>query len=109
MKHPELWTLHLNHCVDILMQSIQCSGNTALVPMVWQETQTIPFPDFSINRQCRDFDTLVEWRKENTLDMDKYVEFVKKPEGVKQALQDEAYFAIYGEQDREGSISPPPK
>lgn len=37
--------VHINHCVDILMQMIQCSGNVNLITMHWTETQKLPWPD----------------------------------------------------------------
>ena len=37
--------IHINHCVDILVQAIQCSGNVNLITMHWTETQKVPFPD----------------------------------------------------------------
>jgi hypothetical protein len=37
--------IHINHCVDMLMQTIQCSGNVGLITMHWVETQEYPFPD----------------------------------------------------------------
>ena len=37
--------IHVNHCVDILLQGIQCSGNVDLIPLHWVETQEYPFPD----------------------------------------------------------------
>lgn len=64
------------------MQGIQCSGNLNLITMHWVETHGYPFPDMSINKQCVDFDKLTEWRKENSVDMDKYVEKMKMKEGV---------------------------
>ena len=33
--HPELWYIHNNHCVDILMQNIMCNANTDLYTMQW--------------------------------------------------------------------------
>lgn len=74
----EMFAVHVNHCVDILMQAIQCSGNVNLITMHWVETQPYPFPDMSVNRQCVDFDALTAWRREHTLDMDKYVATMRK-------------------------------
>lgn len=37
--------MHINHCVDILMQAIQCSGNANLVTFHWVEKLQHPFPD----------------------------------------------------------------
>jgi len=33
--HPELWYIHNNHCIDILMQNIMCNANTDLYTMNW--------------------------------------------------------------------------
>lgn len=37
--------VHLNHCVDILIQAIQCSGNVNLITLHWTDTQKLPYPD----------------------------------------------------------------
>jgi len=37
--------IHINHCMDILMQAIQCSGNLNLITLHWTETQKLPYPD----------------------------------------------------------------
>jgi hypothetical protein len=81
LHHPDLWYVHLNHCVDIIAQNLMCSGNTDLYTMNWMETQGHPFPDFNLYHQCRDFDTLVDWRKENAVDVDMWIN-MKKPAGV---------------------------
>ncbi|KAJ6442431.1 hypothetical protein O9K51_05990 [Purpureocillium lavendulum] len=75
---------HLNHCVDILYQHISCSNNLNLVTRHWTEGVTFPFPDFSINAHCINFDKLVKWHKEASVDMKKYVDVMKKPPGVKE-------------------------
>ncbi|KAI5458861.1 hypothetical protein BGZ63DRAFT_514274, partial [Mariannaea sp. PMI_226] len=69
--------LHINHCVDIIMQALQCSGNLNLITYHWVETQPYPFPDMSVNRQCANFGALTSWRKENTVNMTKYDEVYK--------------------------------
>lgn len=74
----ELYEIHINHCVDMLMQTLQCSGNVNLITMHWVAEQEYPFPDMSVNKQCVNFDKLTHWRKENTLDLDKYVEKMRK-------------------------------
>lgn len=40
--------LHMNHCFDILLQSIQCSGNLDMIPLVWMYTQAYPFADMYV-------------------------------------------------------------
>ncbi|KAI1559509.1 tat pathway signal sequence, partial [Pyrenophora tritici-repentis] len=92
--------IHLNHCIDILLQGIQCNANLDLIPLHWVETQEYPFPDMSINKKCVNFDGLTEWRKANTVDMDKYVKVMKMPEvnkpGVKELPAADQYYEYWG-------------
>lgn len=37
--------IHLNHCIDMVLQTLQCSGNVNLITLHWVETQEYPFPD----------------------------------------------------------------
>ncbi|KAH7028123.1 tat pathway signal sequence [Microdochium trichocladiopsis] len=88
--------IHMNHCVDIVMQAIQCSGNVNLITLHWVETQPYPFPDMSVNRQCVNFEGLTQWRLDNTIDMDKYGLVMQKPKGVKQQPAPEGYYEMFG-------------
>ncbi|KAJ4344035.1 hypothetical protein N0V95_006413 [Ascochyta clinopodiicola] len=92
--------IHINHCIDILLQGIQCNPNLDLIPLHWVETQEYPFPDMSINKKCINFDGLTEWRKEHTIDMDKYVDVMKMPEGekpgIKQLPAADQYYEYWG-------------
>ncbi|XPS80983.1 hypothetical protein M3J09_012927 [Ascochyta lentis] len=92
--------IHINHCIDILLQGIQCNANLDLIPLHWVETQEYPFPDMSINKKCVNFDGLTEWRKKHTIDMDKYVEVMKMPEGekpgIKQLPAADQYYEYWG-------------
>ena len=135
MKQREI---HINHCIDILLQEIQCNANLDLIPLHWVETQEYPFPDMyvlcsfppipspfllyvyiflsffsaftssillmllsrSINKKCVNFDGLTEWRKEHTIDMDKYVKVMQMPEGekpgIKQLPAADQYYEYFG-------------
>jgi hypothetical protein len=66
-----------------------------------QETQLEPFPDFTINHQCRDFDTLLQWRKDNSLDMDMWYNMTK-PESVKEVPAPKEYYELFG---TEGNVT----
>ncbi|KAK8030712.1 hypothetical protein PG990_000446 [Apiospora arundinis] len=96
-RRSEILAIHVNHCVDMLMQAIQCSGNVNLITMHWVEEQPYPFPDMSVNRQCINFDKLSQWRKENTLDMEKYVKTMRKKEDKQynQLKAPDAYYKYY--------------
>ncbi|KAH8881864.1 hypothetical protein GQ53DRAFT_787784 [Thozetella sp. PMI_491] len=73
--------VHINHCVDMLAQALQCSGNLDIYTVHWAKNFRSPMPDFSIEKKCIDFDKLTEWRKENTVDLETYDRVTKKPTG----------------------------
>ncbi|KAI5866528.1 hypothetical protein GGS23DRAFT_602848 [Durotheca rogersii] len=89
--------VHLNHCVDILLQALQCGGNVNFMTYHWIAGQEYPQPDMSVNRQCINFDKLTAWRIEKGLDLDKYVKVMKKSlhPGVKELHQSDAYYKYY--------------
>jgi hypothetical protein len=91
-RERPVWKFHVDHCVDILMQELQCSGNLNLVPYHWVENFERPYPDFSINRQCVDFEAVTRWRIENTIDVDKYNRNTRKPPGVKELRAADDYY-----------------
>ncbi|KAJ3578012.1 hypothetical protein NPX13_g2553 [Xylaria arbuscula] len=43
-----LIAVHVNHCVDILLQEIQCSGNVGFITSGWVDGQRYPQPDMSV-------------------------------------------------------------
>jgi len=46
------------------------------------EAQSNPFLDFGTNHQCRDFNMLVQWRKDNSVDIEKWIA-MEKPDDVR--------------------------
>ncbi len=48
-RDPGLLELHVNHCVDILAQAVQCSGNLNLITLHWVETKDLPWPDMYVS------------------------------------------------------------
>lgn len=76
-----------------------CSSNVDIITLNWMETQELPFPDFSINHQCRDFDTLLQWRRENSVDMEKLNGMVK-PLGAKEIPAPKGYYELFGKEGK---------
>ncbi|KNG80950.1 hypothetical protein ANOM_011107 [Aspergillus nomiae NRRL 13137] len=68
----DMWWIHLGHCTDMLLQNIQCNANTEVLTLAWVDDRKAPWPDFSVNRKCRDFQALVNWQRENAVDPDKF-------------------------------------
>ncbi|KAK8098102.1 uncharacterized protein PG998_013588 [Apiospora kogelbergensis] len=53
--------VHTAHCVDVLLQNLLCDASVDVYTHNWVETQRHPFPDMSLNRQCRDFEAVLAW------------------------------------------------
>jgi len=75
-----LWRPHVMHCLHILLQNLMCTASMDVITYNWMESQYSPQPDFSINRQCRDFDAILRWQDENKVPdgLKKMKEFVKE-------------------------------
>lgn len=91
--HGQMWWIHLRHCTDMLAQDIMCHADADLVTYNWVDSQSSPFPDFSINRKCRDFRTLFEFVDERSVDSDKYERLMKKPKDAQQIPNEPGYYA----------------
>ncbi|RAK73206.1 oxidase ustYa family protein [Aspergillus fijiensis CBS 313.89] len=68
----KMWWIHLGHCTDILLQNLQCNANTEVLTLDWVEDRHAPWPDFSVNRKCRDFNALLDWQHDNAVDTAKF-------------------------------------
>lgn len=99
MKHSKIGMVHLGHCTDILLQSLMCNANTEMLTLDWIESQTSPFPDFSVHRKCKDINSLIKWRDDHGVDIEKYRAMKKPAEAYNFPLPDE-YFELFGEERR---------
>ncbi|KAF2182338.1 hypothetical protein K469DRAFT_636651 [Zopfia rhizophila CBS 207.26] len=79
-KPSEIHTTHVTHCLYILLQSLICDASTDIFTKEWMEGQIQPFPDFSINRKCGDFDAIGKWQEGRLVDNAKYSAW-RMPEG----------------------------
>ncbi|KAJ6782033.1 hypothetical protein PWT90_06096 [Aphanocladium album] len=53
---------HLRHCTSVLLQNIMCHADTEVVTHVWRAGNPVPWPDFGVRKQCRDFNALLDFR-----------------------------------------------
>ncbi|KAG9238953.1 hypothetical protein BJ875DRAFT_491967 [Amylocarpus encephaloides] len=58
----EFHQAHLSHCLHILLQTLTCDFSTDMITHNWMETQDYPFPDFAINKKCKDHSKILEWQ-----------------------------------------------
>lgn len=60
-RMPVFHQNHLNHCIDILRQQLLCSMSTDIITYRWVEGQSIPQPDFSVNKVCKNQEQISNW------------------------------------------------
>lgn len=58
---------HKGHCVHMLLQTLMCNADVGIITHNWVhdddyfEPKTRPFPDFSIEKKCRNFTKVMDW------------------------------------------------
>ncbi|KAF9889307.1 hypothetical protein FE257_007416 [Aspergillus nanangensis] len=70
--HNRMWWIHLGHCTDILLQHLQCHANMEVLTLAWLEEYNRPWPDFSIQVECRDFEAIRAWDGRGSVDRRKF-------------------------------------
>ncbi|UKZ77009.1 hypothetical protein TrVFT333_004725 [Trichoderma virens FT-333] len=59
--HRDDTQAHMDHCIDSLRQSLMCTSDMTVAPIIWSYEKGRIIPDFEIDHSCRDFETLKEW------------------------------------------------
>ncbi|KAL4893713.1 hypothetical protein BDV59DRAFT_201490 [Aspergillus ambiguus] len=54
-------TLHIEHCIDYLRQSIMCNSDMTVLRLVYSPSADRWNPDFEGTHTCRNFDKLLSW------------------------------------------------
>ncbi|KFZ02434.1 hypothetical protein V500_00208 [Pseudogymnoascus sp. VKM F-4518 (FW-2643)] len=67
MKDEKTLRNHLDHCADLLRQSLQCTGDTSVITYDWVNGRDIPYPNFNTLHKCRNFDNILQWGKAHQL------------------------------------------
>ena len=88
--------IHLSHCIYVLLQDLMCSANTDPFIHYWVDIGDEPYPDFSINRQCKDFDAVLKWQEENSIPMNEFRGVIRKPEGVAPRIMSQEFKYMMG-------------
>ena len=93
---PELHRVHTDHCIYIILQHLMCTASTDLITQPWVEGQLHPFPHFSINRKCRDFNAILAWHEDNMAgDVEKFKR-LRRPEGQVPVPMSEEFKRLFG-------------
>ncbi|PPQ96031.1 hypothetical protein CVT25_013893 [Psilocybe cyanescens] len=56
---------HLDHCVELLRQTISCAGDVTVLTYRWHGDK--PHPNFDKIHQCRRFDDILDWALEHAV------------------------------------------
>jgi hypothetical protein len=59
-----LSTIHIDHCIDMLRQSVMCSSDVTPIPYAWYPKYQEVLPMTGIMHTCRDFDAVRDWARE---------------------------------------------
>ena len=89
--------LHLRHCVDMLMQHLLCTADTGMLTYRWMEDSEDPEPDMSVNRKCKDWRQLVDYRDERAVNLEKYLAY-QKPSSAVEGKWPAEYSEYFGHQ-----------
>ena len=58
--------IHLDHCVDIIRQSLQCSAD--ITPMPWQRKENGDLGiNLAVEHSCLDWESIHEWAEERQI------------------------------------------
>lgn len=103
--HGQMWWIHLRHCTAMLAQDLLCHADADLITYNWVDSQKFPFPDFSINRKCRNIDDVFAYSDAHQMDADKWSQ-IRKPKGVHHVPNEPGYYAKVCGQEKAFQGSP---
>ena len=59
----------LEHCIEILRQGVMCRGDTTLITFHWGHTVKLPQPDFTLEHECVNWDSLIGWAGKHAINV----------------------------------------
>jgi len=65
--NPEVFRMHLDHCVEIIRQNLMCSGDVGMITYEWVKGFSRPYPDFNTWHQCRNLDKILDWGNQHAI------------------------------------------
>ncbi|KAF9803517.1 hypothetical protein IEO21_09655 [Rhodonia placenta] len=64
---PEVYRMHLDHCIEMLRQLILCTADVGVITYDWVQGYSRPYPNFNTLHTCRNADRILEWNERNGL------------------------------------------
>lgn len=60
---------HVDHCVDDIRQALMCHADTSVLTFDWRPNWRTPWPNFSVDHTCVDWDALDSWAAERSFSL----------------------------------------
>ncbi|RDW76017.1 hypothetical protein BP5796_06838 [Coleophoma crateriformis] len=70
--------MHIEHCIDFIRQSLQCSADMSPMLWFWSSDHNNPILKPDTTHTCRDWDAIHEWAKEREIDPEAKKQFLGK-------------------------------
>ncbi|KAF9005459.1 hypothetical protein BDQ17DRAFT_1540840 [Cyathus striatus] len=61
---------HLDHCIEMLRQRLMCTADTGIITFHWVHGWRSPYPNFSTEHTCRNFEKIAAWNYEHAVHID---------------------------------------
>ncbi|MCJ1447482.1 MAG: hypothetical protein MMC23_007993 [Stictis urceolatum] len=81
-ESPGMVRTHLDHCVEMLRQTLMCHADSNLFPSQWVKGRSVPYPNFNVRHTCRDFNSILQYSLDHRV-QDNGV-LLSKPPGAKE-------------------------
>ena len=62
---PRLMNEPPDHCIEVLRESAMCQADISLVTWEWQPNRELPFANFNVKHECRNWGKIMEWTKQH--------------------------------------------
>ena len=70
LLYPVAGRMHVDHCLEALRLSFMCYSDITPLVLPYDDTRRVGRKlDFSVHHKCRNFDKIVDWVKENGVDV----------------------------------------
>ncbi|KAI4162778.1 MAG: hypothetical protein LQ342_003665 [Letrouitia transgressa] len=99
----DLHKAHTSHCLYTLLQNLMCHADVSTITHNWVQGQIHPFPDFGINKKCRDFEAILKYQTEKHVDFETY-KWLRRPEGTMELEMTEEFLDIWKLPPRYGGL-----
>ncbi|KAG1730985.1 uncharacterized protein EDB91DRAFT_1155917 [Suillus paluster] len=68
---PEVVRMHLDHCLEMIRQTIMCNVDVTMITWDWVAGHKVPYPNFNTRHQCRNYEKILDWADKHAVHIDK--------------------------------------